>query len=377
MDGGQDGVSRPAGGVTADGLGGGPGAPLARHLQRLEQELRAVLETVHACRQILDAPREAEPAERAVPAASSASTAACGRVTSFAASAPLLAAPFSSSALSSPTLFSPLSSLLASPAAANDRGACATSASDFLSSASAASGSGGAGGVLPRIDGALGETGWSLLRDGWVLVAPDGFRLRLNLCERAILSAMVCAPQHALSLGGLIELLTQTRANFGQKPLATSSMRMILMRLMKKLERSGAPCPILSVHGWGYRLRVGDEPAGGRGQMVQGGRMAATAAAGVAGMPMAAALTPSPGSIALTPASSFGEPMTPSTPSSIPPSFADAFAVPASAAAAAGAAAASRTPVQPISPKSVLAARRGASPVRADAADRASGALGG
>ncbi|WP_234193752.1 helix-turn-helix domain-containing protein [Pseudacidovorax sp. NFM-22] len=366
--------------MTADGLYGGPGAPLVRHLQRLEQELRAVLETVQACRQIFDAPREAEPAERAVPAASSASTAACGRVTSFAASASLPAAPFSSSALSSPTLFSPLSSLLASPAAANDRGACASSASDFLSSASAASGSGGAGGVLPRIDGALGETGWSLLRDGWVLVAPDGFRLRLNLCERAILSAMVCAPQHALSLGGLIELLTQTRANFGQKPLATSSMRMILMRLMKKLERSGAPCPILSVHGWGYRLRVGDEPAGGRGQMVQVGRTAATAtaAARVAGMPMSAARTPSMlGSIALTPASSFGEPMTPSTPSSIAPSFADAFAVPASAAAAAGAAAASRTPAQPTSPMPVPAARHGASSVRAGVAQRASGALGG
>ncbi|WP_304304946.1 helix-turn-helix domain-containing protein [Pseudacidovorax intermedius] len=166
--------------------------------------------------------------------------------------------------------------------------------------------------MLPRIDGALGETGWSLLRDGWVLVAPDGFRLRLNLCERAILSAMVCAPQHALSLGGLIELLTQTRANFGQKPLATSSMRMILMRLMKKLERSGAPCPILSVHGWGYRLRVGDEPAGGRGQMVQVGRMATTAAA--ACVPMAPALTPSrTASTALLQTSSFGESLTPST----------------------------------------------------------------
>jgi hypothetical protein len=337
------------------------GAPLARHLERLERELRAVLETVQACREVLGASQEADGVERAVSAASSASTAACGRVTSFAASAPI----------SSASLFSPLSSLLASPAAANDRGACASSASDFLSSASAAVAGGGAGGVLPRIDGALGETGWSLLRDGWVLVAPDGFRLRLNLCERAILSAMVCAPQHALSLGGLIELLTQTRANFGQKPLATSSMRMILMRLMKKLERSGAPCPILSVHGWGYRLRVGDEPAGGRGQVVQVGRMATNAAAGE---PMAPALTPSmPGSIALTQGSSFGEPLTPPNPSSIPPSFADAFAVPAAAVAAT----ASRTPVQRTSPMPVPAARHGTSSVRAGVAQRASGVLGG
>ncbi len=355
------------GGAPADGLYGGMDAPLARHLERLERELRAVLETVQACREVLGASQEADRADRAGSAASNTSSAACARATSFVASAPLPSLPFSS-----PTLSFPLSSLLASPAAANDRGACASSASDFLSSASAASGSGGAGGVLPRIDGALGETGWSLLRDGWVLVAPDGFRLRLNLCERAILSAMVCAPQHALSLGGLIELLTQTRASFGQKPLATSSMRMILMRLMKKLERSGAPCPILSVHGWGYRLRVGDEPAGGRGQMVQVGQMATTAAA--ACVPMAPALTPSrTASTALLQTSSFGESLTPSTPPSIPPSFADAFAVPAATAAAA----ASRTPVQPTSPMPVSAARHGTSSVRAGVAQRTSGALGG
>ena len=332
---------------------GGTGELLAGHLDRLERELRAVLETVQACRQVfggVEAARGGERAERPAAAAAvatsaaaalSASSAACGRVTSFAASSPLSSSLFSSSSLSSAR----------SSAAGGELASCATSASDFLAQPSA-------GAALPRIDGALGETGWSLLRDGWVLVAPDGFRLRLNLCERAILSAMVCAPQHALSLGGLMELLTQTRSNFGQKPLATSSMRMILMRLMKKLERSGAPCPILSVHGWGYRLRVGDELA---------------VAAGVPGAPI---LVPSQAqSMARPLSSSFGESLTAAIPASIPASFAHAFSVPVPAATAA--AVASRTPVQPNSPKSVLAARRGAAPVRAGGADRATGALGG
>ncbi|RDI23346.1 hypothetical protein DFR41_10650 [Pseudacidovorax intermedius] len=38
-------------------------------------------------------------------------------------------------------------------------------------------------------EGPLGDTGWVLLGDGWLLRAPDGHRLRLNLCERALLLA--------------------------------------------------------------------------------------------------------------------------------------------------------------------------------------------
>lgn len=107
----------------------------------------------------------------------------------------------------------------------------------------------------------MGETGWLLLGGGWVLVAPDGFRVRLNICERALMLALSSGTDHVISLEDFFELVSSTRASYGQKPLAPTSMRMILMRLMKKLGRSGNPCPIVSVHGWGYRLRAVAERA--------------------------------------------------------------------------------------------------------------------
>lgn len=103
-------------------------------------------------------------------------------------------------------------------------------------------------------DGALGDTGWFLLGDGWVLQAPDRVRIRLNICERAILVEMLCSAEHAISFDTYFKLIEETRALFGKKPLATSSMRMVLMRLMRKTMKSTAACPIHSVHGWGYRI---------------------------------------------------------------------------------------------------------------------------
>ncbi|SIR73167.1 hypothetical protein [Pseudacidovorax sp. RU35E] len=115
-------------------------------------------------------------------------------------------------------------------------------------------------GTAPTLsEGPLGETGWTLVGEGWLLCAPDGFRLRLNICERALLLALVNAADHAISFDAFFQLMATTRAVYGQKPLALSSMRMILMRLMKKIGGSTASCPIRSVHGWGYRLRVSDE----------------------------------------------------------------------------------------------------------------------
>lgn len=108
-------------------------------------------------------------------------------------------------------------------------------------------------------EGPLGETGWVLLGDGWLLRAPDNYRLRLNICERALLLALANADDHAIGFDAFFNLMATTRAVYGQKPLALTSKRMILMRLMKKLACSTSPGPLMSVHGWGYRLRVKDE----------------------------------------------------------------------------------------------------------------------
>lgn len=108
-------------------------------------------------------------------------------------------------------------------------------------------------------EGPLGDTGWVLLGDGWLLRAPDGYRLRLNICERALLLALANAKDHAISFEAFFQLMRTTRAVYGQKPLAVTSKRMILMRLMKKLACSTSPGPLMSVYGWGYRLRAKDE----------------------------------------------------------------------------------------------------------------------
>lgn len=108
-------------------------------------------------------------------------------------------------------------------------------------------------------EGPLGDTGWVLLGDGWLLRAPDGYRLRLNICERALLLALANAKDHAISFDAFFQLMGTTRAVYGQKPLAVTSKRMILMRLMKKLACSTSPGPLMSVYGWGYRLRAKDE----------------------------------------------------------------------------------------------------------------------
>ncbi len=108
-------------------------------------------------------------------------------------------------------------------------------------------------------DRSLGETGWLLIGDCWLLRAPDGYQLRLNICERALLLALAQATDHAISFDAFFQLMENTRVMYGQKPLALTSRRMILMRLMTKLGRSSSPGPLLSVHGWGYRLRVRDE----------------------------------------------------------------------------------------------------------------------
>lgn len=131
--------------------------------------------------------------------------------------------------------------------------------SPFLSNPSARAGATQVDLGSSMADGPLGDTGWVLQGGGWLLKAPDGHRLRINICERALVLALRQSPEHALSFDAYFELIKTTRAVYSQKPLRQTSMRMILMRLMKKLGQSNAPCPLVSMHGWGYRLRTKQE----------------------------------------------------------------------------------------------------------------------
>ncbi|OZI32361.1 hypothetical protein CAL29_20000 [Bordetella genomosp. 10] len=102
-------------------------------------------------------------------------------------------------------------------------------------------------GILPPLRVAAapasGATPWTLMYQGWVLVAPNGIRIPLTGLERSCFNCMLASPQRELSRKDLCRFMSEANLR---------SMNVVISRLRKKVLSSGQRLPLHTVHRLGY-----------------------------------------------------------------------------------------------------------------------------
>ncbi|WP_233235358.1 winged helix-turn-helix domain-containing protein [Bordetella sp. LUAb4] len=84
---------------------------------------------------------------------------------------------------------------------------------------------------------------WSLMYQGWVLMAPDGTRIPLTGLERSCFTCMLESPQRELSRKDLSRFMSEANLR---------SMNVVISRLRKKVLQAGQRLPLHTVHRLGY-----------------------------------------------------------------------------------------------------------------------------
>jgi len=96
---------------------------------------------------------------------------------------------------------------------------------------------------MPAPAQALPATPWSLMYQGWVLMAPDGTRIPLTGLERSCFNCMLASPQRELSRKDLRRFMSEANLR---------SMNVVISRLRKKVLQAGQRLPLHTVHRLGY-----------------------------------------------------------------------------------------------------------------------------
>lgn len=89
-----------------------------------------------------------------------------------------------------------------------------------------------------RVDG-----WWSLLYQGWTLLAPNGVRVDLTEIERACFQCLVQSPQRELRREALMAIRQSTNMR---------TLNVAICRLRSKVLQTGTRLPLHTVHGAGY-----------------------------------------------------------------------------------------------------------------------------
>ncbi|CAB3635086.1 transcriptional regulator [Achromobacter marplatensis] len=92
--------------------------------------------------------------------------------------------------------------------------------------------------VPDRIDG-----WWSLLYQGWTLMAPSGARIDLTSMERACFLCLLGNPSRELLRDELMALHSRT---------SMRTLNVAICRLRHKVLQTGTRLPLHTVHGVGY-----------------------------------------------------------------------------------------------------------------------------
>ncbi|MFC4274833.1 winged helix-turn-helix domain-containing protein [Achromobacter aloeverae] len=86
-------------------------------------------------------------------------------------------------------------------------------------------------------------TPWTLMYQGWVLMAPGGARIPLTGLERSCFKCMLASPQRELSRRDLRRFMSEANLR---------SMNVVISRLRKKVLSVGERLPLHTVHRLGY-----------------------------------------------------------------------------------------------------------------------------
>lgn len=97
---------------------------------------------------------------------------------------------------------------------------------------------------------ALPEHGWCFAEQAWVMVSPDGLRVRLTSSERALFLALTNQPQMCASHNILIEHLWS--GSHKAEENGRERMSVMVNRLRQKFKAKGLELPIRTLHGKGY-----------------------------------------------------------------------------------------------------------------------------
>lgn len=92
---------------------------------------------------------------------------------------------------------------------------------------------------------------WSMQEQAWVLVSPQGIRMRLTTGERAFLTALLATPELRATHKQLIDAVNSSYAL--TVPLTQQGrLGVLVSRLRRKFTDHGIDIPLKSVHNWGY-----------------------------------------------------------------------------------------------------------------------------
>lgn len=84
---------------------------------------------------------------------------------------------------------------------------------------------------------------WSLLYQGWTLLAPNGVRIDLTEIERACFQCLLENPQRELRREALMAVRQRTNMR---------TLNVAICRLRSKVLQTGSRLPLHTVHGAGY-----------------------------------------------------------------------------------------------------------------------------
>lgn len=97
------------------------------------------------------------------------------------------------------------------------------------------------------------EPRWRLAEQDWVLVSPEGVRIRLTTNERCFMKILLSSPELRVTHEQLLAAMGPGRACAGSEPAPRQSrLGVMISRLRMKFTEHGVPCPLKSLHNWGY-----------------------------------------------------------------------------------------------------------------------------
>ncbi len=94
---------------------------------------------------------------------------------------------------------------------------------------------------------------WRLDEHNWVLVSPEGVRIRLTTNERCFMKILLGSPDLRVTHEQLLAGMGSSHAGVGPQPAPRPGrLGVMVSRLRAKLKGHGVSCPVKSLHNWGY-----------------------------------------------------------------------------------------------------------------------------
>jgi DNA-binding response OmpR family regulator len=93
---------------------------------------------------------------------------------------------------------------------------------------------------------------WRLAEQDWVLVSPEGIRIRLTTNERCFMKILLGSPDLRVTHEQLTMAMGAHRSIESTQALRPGKLGVMISRLRMKFNEHGLVCPLKSLHNWGY-----------------------------------------------------------------------------------------------------------------------------